>query len=74
MGSLMTGMGLAGSLIFLVLIIVIPISIYAAQKWAYKCYKELLKTNALLTQIVEDRGIKQPETLPANQGIDIVRK
>jgi len=28
-------------LFYLVLIVLIPVMLYTAQKWAYKCYKEL---------------------------------
>jgi len=37
--------GIFGTLIMGILTLVIPISIYAAQKWAYRCYVELKKTN-----------------------------
>lgn len=34
-----------GLLIFILLILLIPIHIYLAQKWAYKCFKEIEKIN-----------------------------
>jgi len=54
MSEMMGGMGIVGSLIFIVLIFMIPISIYAAQKWAYKCYRELQKMNETVASINDE--------------------
>jgi hypothetical protein len=45
MYGVMGGLGVFGILILLLLAIILPISVYAAQKWAYKCFKELEKLN-----------------------------
>lgn len=38
-------------LVGIVLIILIPFSVYSAQKWAHKCYEELQKVNRKLDAI-----------------------
>lgn len=55
MGGVMGGLGLFGLfgiLIFLLLAIILPISVYAAQKWAYKCFKELEKINQKMDRLL----------------------
>jgi len=37
-----------GIIVFIVLCILVPVSVYAAQKWAYKSYKELVKIREIL--------------------------
>ena len=32
-------------LVLIVLTVMLPVSVYCAQKWAYKCYQELKKLN-----------------------------
>ena len=46
--------GLVGVLAFILLVIIMPISVYAAQKWAYKCYRELERTNELLERLTKE--------------------
>jgi hypothetical protein len=41
-------LGVFGILILILLGIIMPISTYAAQKWAYRCYKELKEINTKL--------------------------
>lgn len=38
-------------IIFIIVCIVLPLSVYSAQKWAYKSYKELILIRAILQQI-----------------------
>lgn len=45
MGYLFGSFGFLGIILFIILIVILPISVYAAQKWAYKCFKELEKLN-----------------------------
>ena len=52
MGEVMGGLGLFGILVFLLLAIILPISVYAAQKWAYKCFKELEKLNQKMDRLL----------------------
>ena len=47
-------LGLFGILAFILLVVIMPISVYAAQKWAYKCYKELEHTNELLSRLIHE--------------------
>ena len=56
-------LGLFGFLAFFLLVIVMPISVYSAQKWAYKCYKELREINYLL----EQRLVKTESRDPPNR-------
>ena len=53
MGDLFGALGLFGVLAFFLLVIVMPISVYSAQKWAYKCYRELQEINRLLEREVK---------------------
>lgn len=46
------GIGLFLILIFLILTLILPISVYAAQKWAYKCFKELEKLNQKVDRLL----------------------
>ena len=56
-------LGLFGVLAFILLVVIMPISVYAAQKWAYKCYRELERTNELLSQLTsETRKLRSGET------------
>jgi len=43
-------LGSIGGFILFILAIILPISAYCAQKWAYKCYKELVKINKHLSK------------------------
>ena len=52
MGVMLGELGLFGMIIFLLLAIILPISVYAAQKWAYKCYKELEKLNQKMDRLL----------------------
>lgn len=45
------GAGIILYVIFLFLCIILPISAYCAQKWAYKCYKELRKLNEAVKRL-----------------------
>jgi len=47
-------MGTMGGLVIIgfIVIIVMVCSIYAGQKWAYKCFKELEKINAKIDQFM----------------------
>jgi len=57
------GLGLATILVFIFLAIVLPISAYCAQKWAYKCYKELQKLNHNVYEYIkEERAEKESDT------------
>ena len=38
-------------IILLILAILLPIFVYTAQKWAYKCYKELIIVNKTLSKM-----------------------
>ena len=53
MGNLFFGSSALLSLIFIILIVTIPLSIYSAQKWAHLCYKELKKLNKTLDTLKE---------------------
>jgi hypothetical protein len=57
MGQVLGGLGLFGILLFIVLGIILPISVYAAQKWAYKCFRELQALNRKLSELP-----RSPET------------
>jgi hypothetical protein len=37
--------------VFVILAILMPICVYSAQKWAYRCYKELAKANQILERL-----------------------
>jgi hypothetical protein len=50
--GVLASLGIFGILIFLFLAIILPISVYCAQKWAYKCYKELRKINDKMDLLV----------------------
>lgn len=52
MYGVMGGLGVFGILILLLLAIILPISVYAAQKWAYKCFKELEKLNQKMDRLL----------------------
>jgi len=52
MYELMGGFGIFGILIFLLLAIILPISVYSAQKWAYKSFKELEKLNQKMDRLL----------------------
>jgi hypothetical protein len=52
MGEIIGGLGLIGILIFIFLGIILPISVYAAQKWAYKCFRELEKLNEKIDRLL----------------------
>jgi hypothetical protein len=49
------GLGLFGILIFILLVILVPVSVYAAQKWAYRCYRELRELNKKMDQLIAER-------------------
>ena len=49
-----------GAAMFTLLGIVLPISAYAAQKWAYRCHQQIEKTNNLLAQILQELS-KKPQ-------------
>ena len=46
-------LGLLGIVIFVFLCIILPISVYCAQKWAYKCYLELRKLNLAMEMLLD---------------------
>lgn len=48
-------MGFGGYLfiLFIICSIIVPVSIYAAQKWTYRCYKELCKLNKNIEKLIE---------------------
>lgn len=68
--GMMANIGIIGTMLFIiiffVLIVLIPFSVYAAQKWAHRCYTELRRTNTLLEQLVKAHGVAP--TPRANQG------
>ncbi len=45
MGDLAVLTGIIGGLVLFAILIILPICVYYAQKWAYECYKELRKIN-----------------------------
>jgi hypothetical protein len=45
-------LGILGILVFIFLGIILPISVYAAQKWAYKCYRELEELNQRMDDLL----------------------
>lgn len=49
--------------VLLVLGVLVPFSIYAAQKWAYRCYKELIKTNQKLDLIINVLGERNTDNM-----------
>ena len=49
-------LGLFGILIFILLAIILPIAVYAAQKWAYKCFKELEILNRKMDRLLSKRS------------------
>ncbi|HOE44053.1 MAG TPA: hypothetical protein PLB25_20840 [Rhodoferax sp.] len=51
MNQILGSLGIFGILIFIFLVIILPISVYAAQKWAYKCFKELEKLNEKIDRL-----------------------
>jgi len=72
MSGIIASLGMIGTLIFILLIIMIPISIYAAQKWAHKCYTELRRTNAMLERLLESQNVAAPARFgEKSDGIDI---
>ena len=44
--------GILGVAIFILLAIILPISVYSAQKWAYKCFKELEALNQKMDRLL----------------------
>lgn len=52
MYEIMGGLGFFGIVIFIFLAIILPISVYCAQKWAYKCFKELEKLNQKMDRLL----------------------
>jgi hypothetical protein len=56
--SLFAGMGTIFTIILVICTIVLPISVYAAQKWAYKCYTQLIKLNENIEKLLANN--KQP--------------
>jgi hypothetical protein len=51
------GIGTLGAVflcIFVFLSIILPISVYAAQKWAYKCFLELRRLNDNMEQFLRE--------------------
>ncbi len=58
-----------GIVIFLLLGIVLPISAYSAQKWAYRCYKEMATVTELLRVIARnttsEASAPEKETSPS---------
>ena len=59
--GLLGGLGTIGIMIFIFLVIVMPICIYAAQKWAYKCFKELQAINKKLDQLPSINSLQVTE-------------
>ncbi len=55
MGEALGGLGLFGVFILFMLSIILPISVYAAQKWAYKSYKELQRLNKNIELLIRER-------------------
>ncbi len=62
-GDALGALGAFGVLVFILLCIILPISAYGAQKWAYKCYKELQRLNRNIQMLgaPSERGGRQPE-------------
>lgn len=56
-GAILGGLGvLAFVALFAlaILTILVPVMIYTGQKWAYRCYQELTKTNATLKALLAE--------------------
>ena len=53
------------SLVFVLLVILLPFSAYAAQKWANKTYKEAVKMNKKLDKIAALIEMKDEYPLPS---------
>jgi hypothetical protein len=56
MGEVFGGLGIVGVLVFVFLAIIMPISVYAAQKWAYKCFVELQRLNENIERLVKTKS------------------
>lgn len=52
MAQFLSGLGVFGILVFFFLVIVLPICVYTAQKWAYKCFRELEKVNKKMDSLL----------------------
>jgi hypothetical protein len=51
MAELFAGGSFIALILFAVLAILMPVCVYTAQKYAYRCYKELVKVNQALERI-----------------------
>ena len=51
MFELIGALGFFGVFILILLGVIMPISVYAAQKWAYRCFKELREMNERLERL-----------------------
>lgn len=49
----MAEIGMALSLIGFVVFVIVVCSVYAAQKWAHRCFKELEKLNAKINSLTK---------------------
>lgn len=52
---LIAGMETIFTIILVICMIVLPISVYAAQKGAYKCYTQMVKLNENIEKLLADR-------------------
>lgn len=59
--GLLGGLGTIGIMIFIFLVIVMPICIYAAKNWEYKCFKELQAINKKLDQLPSINSLQVTE-------------
>jgi len=53
MNEIIGSIGFFGILILILLGILLPFSAYSAQKWAYKCFKELRTLNDKIDRLKE---------------------
>jgi hypothetical protein len=49
--DIFAGLGGLALLVLIVLAVLLPYSAYSAQKWAHRCYKELVKMNEKLDKL-----------------------
>jgi len=49
------GLGIIGFIMLAILGILLPVSAYSAQNYAYKCFKELKKINDKLDTILDNK-------------------
>lgn len=68
LGGLLAIGVVAGAVLLAVLVILLPFSAYSAQKWAYRCYQELVKLNRKLDSTAS-RPPQTPESAEPAAGV-----